>query len=250
MREILSLGSVANPPARETILRAQGVPLQHDVSERVNALVEEAQGLYRTLSEPRGMVASISLAEFLEVYEGEGRNEFPAPIPGIARRAEHLALFTATLGEPVCSRINTLFVENEPALGYVLDTIASERADTAADVLAQEFLDAIHRSHGNSGDTTVLPYSPGYCGWHITGQRRLFAFLEPQQIGITLNASCLMQPLKSVSGVLLAGVREAHDFDNDFDFCLDCKTWDCRGRISSLFQALPDQNHGAPDGDP
>jgi hypothetical protein len=80
----------------------------------------------------------------------------------------------------------------------------------------------------------VLPYSPGYCGWHVTGQRRLFDRLEPQRIGVTLNSSCLMQPLKSVSGVLVIGPSSIHEFDNDFDFCALCSTYQCRARIGLL----------------
>jgi hypothetical protein len=80
----------------------------------------------------------------------------------------------------------------------------------------------------------VLPYSPGYCGWHISGQRALFRHLEPERIGITLNTSFLMQPLKSVSGVLVVGDPRIHEFDNDFDFCAECATLDCRARIGSV----------------
>ena len=54
------------------------------------------------------------------------------------------------------------------------------------------------------------------------------------QGGVTLNASCLMQPLKSVSGVLVAGERDIHDFVQDYDFCDVCTTHHCRLRITSL----------------
>ena len=54
------------------------------------------------------------------------------------------------------------------------------------------------------------------------------------RIGIELSDSCLMSPLKSVSGVLVAGPAEIHDFENDFEFCLDCTTWECRDRIASI----------------
>jgi hypothetical protein len=80
----------------------------------------------------------------------------------------------------------------------------------------------------------VLTYSPGYCGWHITGQRALFARLKPEEIGIKLTASCLMRPLKSVSGVILAGEREAHLFDDSYPFCDECADRPCRARIASL----------------
>jgi hypothetical protein len=43
-----------------------------------------------------------------------------------------------------------------------------------------------------------------------------------------------MQPLKSVSGVLVAGAGEIHDFDNDYDFCDTCTKHQCRERIASL----------------
>ena len=48
-----------------------------------------------------------------------------------------------------------------------------------------------------------------------------------------------MQPLKSVSGVLVAADREAHDFDIDFDFCADCADQACRQRIQSILFDTP-----------
>jgi hypothetical protein len=61
-------------------------------------------------------------------------------------------------------------------------------------------------------------------------------------IGISLNASALMKPLKSVSGVLVAADRESHDFDIEFDFCTGCAGQECRERIQSvLFDTLGGQ---------
>jgi hypothetical protein len=121
----------------------------------------------------------------------------------------------------------------------MLDGIASERAESAANLLGQAFLDSLLQDGEAGPRTRVLPYSPGYCGWHITGQRRLFAFLAPGRIDIELNASCLMSPIKSVSGVLVAGPPPAHAFRNYFDFCPDCTTKDCRERIASTTRPLP-----------
>jgi hypothetical protein len=117
----------------------------------------------------------------------------------------------------------------------MLDGIGSDRAETAATLLAEAFLEDLLAKGEVGPEARVLPYSPGYCGWHITGQKRLFAFLNPERIGISLNESCLMSPIKSVSGVLVVGGPEIHDFENEFDFCFDCTTWDCRSRIASLF---------------
>ena len=239
MTEIIPLDSIRVAPHRDVALRRQGVPEDHPISDRVGELVEKALSLYESLTQPKGVVAEISLSEFEEIFGGEGRNDLPAPLPEIVKRANGLALFAATLGDPVSEKIQELFGENDPATACMLDGIASDRAERAATLLADGFLDALRRKGEVDSEARVLPYSPGYCGWHITGQKKLFASLNPEQIDITLNASCLMSPIKSVSGVLVAGHPEIHDFENDFDFCLDCASWECRSRIASLFQLSP-----------
>jgi hypothetical protein len=239
MRRISSLESVGRAPHRGGVLRRQGIPPGHTVSEQLAGFVERAIALYESLSRPQGITAEISLADFQVVFSGEGDNTLPAPLPGIVERADGLALFAVTVGDPVSDRIQELFRENDPATACILDGIASERAETAATRLAAEFGDFLRNAGRLNPDGVVLPYSPGYCGWHITGQRKLFAFLAPEDIGIRLSQSCLMSPVKSVSGVLVAGAPVIHDFDNDFEFCLDCASWECRTRIASLAQLSP-----------
>ena len=239
MTRTIPLESIRFAPTRDVALKRQGMPEDHQVSEQVEGLLARAIELYESLAEPKGLIAEISLRDFQEVFTGDGENTLPAPLPRIVERADGLALFAATIGEPVSDRIQELFQENDPATACMLDGIASERAETAAELLAGAFLSAlVERGRADSG-AGALPYSPGYCGWHITGQRKLFAFLKPEQIGISLNSSCLMTPIKSVSGVLVAGAPEIHEFDNDFDFCLDCTSWECRTRIASLVQFSP-----------
>lgn len=242
MTRIISLEAIRLAPTRDAVLRTQGIPEDHQVPERVIDLVEGAMDLYEALSQPRGVLSDIPVADFQEVYEGDGQNAVPAPLPEIAGNAERLALFAATLGEPVSRKIDELFRTNDAALGCMLDGIASERADSAATLLGRTFLESLLQNGEADAGTRVLPYSPGYCGWHITGQRRLFAFLDPGRIDIELNDSCLMSPLKSVSGVLVAGPGEIHAFENDFDFCLDCATWECRERIASTTHLPPTKN--------
>lgn len=239
MRKTFPLGSIRNAPPRDVVLGSQGIPPGHDVSEQVEALVGRAVGLYESLCRPKGILAGISLDDFRGVYRGEGENTLSAPLPGIVEKADSLALFAATVGDPVSTKVQELFQEGDPATALMLDGIASERAETAATLLAAEFGSLSREAGALRSDGAVLPYSPGYCGWHITGQRKLFAFLAPEEIGIRLSSSCLMSPMKSVSGVLVAGDPVIHDFDNDFDFCFDCTSWECRSRIASLSRLSP-----------
>jgi hypothetical protein len=238
----LGLAELKQAPDRDTVLRTQGIPKGYQVSERVDALVEQARELYEALARPVGIIADISLAEFLEVYEGDGLNAVPAPLPGIVEDARCLALFAATLGQPIGRKIAELVRGNDAALGCMLDGIASERADRAASLLGEAFGESLPDDGEMDSGASVLPYSPGYCGWHVSGQRKLFAFLEPGDIDIELNSSCLMSPIKSVSGVLVAGRPSTHAFKNDFEFCLDCATWECRERIASTTRRPPTNN--------
>jgi cobalamin-dependent methionine synthase I len=143
-----------------------------------------------------------------------------------------LALFAGTVGEDLSIEIQRLFDIGDLASAVMLDAAASEGAERFVTILEQIF-------EGRNDELprqAVLAYSPGYCGWHVSGQRRLFHRLRPTECGITLNSSFLMSPLKSVSGVLVAGRPEIHDFEDEFDCCAACVTRECRGRIERALE--------------
>jgi hypothetical protein len=234
MSDVVALEAIRTPPDRLAVLEAQGIPRTAKVSEQVAGLADRSIERFVELVEPRGTVVEIDASEFASIYCGEGLNAHRTPLEEIYPRAEHLALFAVTLGEAISREIHDLFRRNEPAEAYALDAIASERADAAAGLLSRLYLGHLARGFQVDPSSRVLPYSPGYCGWHVTGQRRLFDRLDPGRIGVTLNSSCLMQPLKSVSGVLVIGPPSIHEFENDFDFCELCSTYQCRARIASV----------------
>jgi hypothetical protein len=224
----------AATPDRRTVMTAQGIPDGTAVPERVASLVDEGFEIYTGKVDAAGTRAEISIEEFAHIYPGEGHNAARTPLEAIFPDARRLALFAVTVGEAVCSEIRRLFRDGDPALGYILDTIASAGAEGLADDMARDYQETVLRSDPGASEVRVLPYSPGYCGWHVSGQAKLFEYLEPERIGISLNSSYLMEPLKSVSGVLVAADREAHEFDIEFDFCTDCADQECRERIQSV----------------
>jgi hypothetical protein len=234
LREAFPLMAAAVPPSSAAVLRSQGIPPDAEVPERISVLVEQAREMYAGLANPRALRAEIGRQEFTELYRGEGRNEEMTPLERIIPRADRLALFAATMGGAVSRKISELFSQNDPALAFMLDAIASDRAELAAELAARQYLAHLLDSGSALAPTHVLAYSPGYCGWHVSGQRKLFGYLQPDDIGITLNDSCLMQPLKSVSGVLVAGDAAIHEFEDNFEFCNDCATHGCRDRIAAI----------------
>jgi len=224
-------------PEREAVLRYQGMAEGVTVQGQIAALLSEALDIFSKTCEPMDIIEELSTNEFREIFRGDGDNSHDTPLEHIFPQADALALFALTVGDEVSRRIEDLFAGNDFALGYMLDTVASLAADKAVEVCEASFLHDLVQRRLTRPDHRALGYSPGYCGWHLTGQKKLFQYLQPEKIGITLNDSCLMTPLKSVSGVLAAGRKDIHLFETNYAFCRDCKTYSCRQRMKKLMDA-------------
>jgi hypothetical protein len=237
MREIIPIPLTEIEPERPSVLRSQGIGPGIQIPDRINGLVDTAFDLFRELAEPVGIMTDISPSQFAAVYNGSGGNEPEAPLYHIFPRADHLALFALTLGQKVSRKIEKLFAENDFALGAMLDAAASVGADRGGTFAESRFRESLlkrQKEAPSGGATAVLLYSPGYCGWHISSQQKLFKYLHPEEIGIRLNDSFLMTPLKSISGVLVAGAPRIHIFQNNYSFCRECRTRSCLARINRI----------------
>ena len=85
--------------------------------------------------------------------------------------------------------------------GYVYDVIGSEVVEAAVDLMQ----DSLQKSMAAEGKKITNRYSPGYCGWDVAEQHKLFQLMPDNYCGIKLNDSALMNPEKSVSGFLGIG---------------------------------------------
>jgi len=232
MRTIVQFTAGETVPEPGNVLRRQNLPEGVEPSGRVRELLHSAFDLYAALATPQGVLEEIEPADFARVYQGEGRNAIESPLAEIFPSADSLALFAATTGDAVSTRPGELFEQGELALAVMLDAVASEAADGLAALLADRYSSMLTSKSRTSEDTRVLPYAPGYCGWDVSGQAQLFAYLRPEEIGITLNNSFLMRPLKSVSGVLMAGPAGIHCFRPGYPFCVECKEQECLERMA------------------
>lgn len=111
-------------------------------------------------------------------------------------------IFTATVGEEFDLWMEQLKREGDMLKVYIADAIGSALVEKVADLMEadlQRRLDSADLRH-------TLRFSPGYCGWHLSEQKKLFSlFPSPTPCGIRLTESCLMLPIKSVSGVIGVG---------------------------------------------
>lgn len=219
-------------PDRADVLRRIGIASGDQVSTGIETLVQEASALFQQRALPAAIWQDITADDFEEVYEGERDNAPETPLEEIVPRADALALFAATLGRPVDDTIRGMFDRGDPALGYVLDVTAGCAAEQLAQLIADRF--AAAAGQPGAPEMRALAYSPGYCGWHVSGQRALFEHIQPVELGLGLTSSCLMDPVKSVSGVLVAGAPAIHAFRPTFGFCDACRTHACRARIAGV----------------
>jgi hypothetical protein len=230
VRELFDVESRELLLATGSATRSLEAPNGSPAALAVHAIIDRSRELFVETAKPRGLFQSLSLSEFEEVYRGIGENDEDTPLEHVAEEAMSLALFAVTLGDEISGRIDALFGAGELAEGYILDQVASFAADQLATIAGRRFRARMEADDG----VDVLPYSPGYCGWHVSGQKALFKQLDPREIGISLNESHLMHPLKSVSGVLVLAPVEVHSFSPAFPCCATCTTLECQERISTL----------------
>ena len=230
MRQVLRFSPDSVRPGRAAVLALQGMSGDIEPDPRLDAYMDKALDILGRLCEPSAVYQMVSVPEFDGVFRGSGLNEARTPLAGIYPRAQAMALFAITLGGPVSRRIAELFEADDFVLGYVLDAAASAAADRCAEAVQEAFGGVLVAAGRVPSSRRTLRYSPGYCGWHLSAQRGLFDLLNPEEIGVTLGKSFLMEPLKSVSGVLVCGEPGIHEFKNAFPFCGRCSHRTCRER--------------------
>jgi hypothetical protein len=236
MRETIKIAAEDVQPDQEDVFSVQGIPADKRPSATAEAVFEEMRSTFATYTHCVGVVADVSISQFASIYAGEGLNEKVTPLGEIFKKADYLACFAVTVGGDVSQKIDELFRTHEYAQAGMLDAFASAGAEKAACLVEDHYYKQLLKSERSPADTAILQYSPGYCGWHVSGQKKLFAFLKPEDIGITLLGSYLMQPLKSISGVLVAGKKEIHLFRDTYVFCGECQTHSCQSRIQQLLE--------------
>lgn len=130
------------------------------------------------------------------------------------RKAEGGAFFICTAGAGIGDKSKELMAEGYFMEGYILDVIGSLTVEAVIDKM-QNMLEL---ELSASGRRVANRYSPGYCGWPLNEQKHLFKVFPDNYCGIKLSESCLMEPAKSLSGVIGFGVN-VHRTAYECDIC-------------------------------
>ena len=120
-------------------------------------------------------------------------------ITNLLKNSVRFAIFAATAGSRFEEMINGIKKEGDMLKIYLMDIVGTCIAEKAGEKM-EEFLE---KEIGSLMHTNR--FSPGYCGWHLTEQRKIFELLGGSPCGISLSEVCLMTPIKSISGIIGIG---------------------------------------------
>ena len=135
--------------------------------------------------------------------------------------SEKIAVFVSTAGESFEKYLRS--VKGNILKEFIADAVGSEIPEAVNRVLVTDLEDLPEVVTENKKMVVSNPFSPGYCGWDVAEQQKLFSLLPPEPCGIRLNSSSLMTPLKSVSGIIAIGKevkREGYK-------CAECTMVNC-----------------------
>jgi len=117
------------------------------------------------------------------------------------RKSEKAAIFICTAGHKISDESKRFMNEGDLLKGYVYDTFGSIVVEAAMDLIQKE----LQNKMSVTGLNITNRYSPGYCDWNVSEQKYLFSLLPENFCGIELTDTCLMKPIKSVSGIIGIG---------------------------------------------
>ena len=145
------------------------------------------------------------------------------------KRSEKIVIFACTAGPGISNWSKKLMAEGDLITGYVVDIIGSAVVETAMDRIQN----MLSKQMTFGGLKISNRYSPGYCGWNVSEQHKLFSLLPENFCGIHLSDVSLMCPMKSVSGFIGLGENIRYNYYT----CKICDTQNClyRNRKSKSF---------------
>jgi hypothetical protein len=145
------------------------------------------------------------------------------------RKINSVIVFVCTIGPGLETWAKQLMNEGDFFKGYMADAIASQSVELAIDKVQDHF----EKDLAKQGLKITNRYSPGYCGWHVSEQQKLFSLLPENFCNVQLTDSSLMLPIKSVSGIIGIG-KNVRKMDYT---CRLCDMTDCVYR--RRFEKIP-----------
>jgi hypothetical protein len=124
-------------------------------------------------------------------------------IPAIFPESKELAVILCTIGPRLEKQVTDYSKSKEAMRGMILDGIGS----TAVDMMTLEVLRRLTGEVSSRGYEISSPVNPGMPGFPLTEQWNLLGLVNADEISVSLTASGVLVPRKSVSMVIGIGSR-------------------------------------------
>lgn len=202
----------------EQVLQAQGSDPEVILKRKpeLRQLSGQAIETVLQLAEPQVFLAarSITRIDHRFIHLGDSLRMQGETIDRALRPAEGVIAAISTIGSRVDNSIRKTF-QIDPPLALAMDTAASCCIDRIGSVVCQASEQVMQRSNRNTG----VPICPGTPDWDVaTGQPQVFSLFAGLPLSVTLNASGMMSPLKSVSMLIPYGTK-LDQSSKPCDFC-------------------------------
>lgn len=213
---------------KEDILKRLHMPLDHKYGRSVEALLKKVLPLAR----PRSFYMETPIDEIagnIVILNGIG---FQSKVLAKNLAGKEVAYpFLATSGSELL------------ALAGEMDAMDQFTLDAIMEALLRKASLALNEALANIIDSNnkLVAVNPGsLVDWPITEQQKLFELFgdESKKLGVSLTQTSLMNPIKSISGIL-------YEDEDEFHNCQLCQRRDCPTRQTpfdaALFEELMEQ---------
>ncbi|MCP4763799.1 MAG: hypothetical protein GY870_18655 [archaeon] len=140
-------------------------------------------------------------------------------VVNVLKGSKELVLGVCTIGSAVGCEIKKYMNANQIFRGILLDSFGS----WAVDAVRKNFHEWIKKEfHIKEGFRTSTMLCPGDYKWSVEDQKIVFDLLgeEASQIGVNLNESMMMAPIKSLSFIMGVGPNPlGRETDTHCDYC-------------------------------
>ncbi len=175
-----------------------------------NPVVSDVSDIYGRLHEISDIKGGYAIFEDIERFPETGEIRIENRILKTSHKicklmegAERMVVFICTAGQGFTEDARRYNKEGDYLKGYIVDTLGSALVEKSMDFIQA----ALEKQMQKDGMNITNRYSPGYCNWPIDDQKQLFSLLPFNQCDIMLSESCLMIPIKSVSGIIGIGKK-------------------------------------------
>jgi cobalamin-dependent methionine synthase I len=187
---------------REEVLRLLKYKKETTViNQKIVGLVDRAIEEGRALAQPKAVYADYDVKQTDEKHVFLNGISFSVLSKSAAHRLMHakkVTFFVVTICHKLEGKIQEYVREGVLSSAAMLDAVGSAAVESVA-----SYINALtDRRAKDTGFKTIQRFSPGYGDWDLKSQKELLHLLNASQIGISLTSSNLMQPEKSVSGVI------------------------------------------------